>query len=831
MNKLFTKIASLTLGLALVASAGALIGKGVEAKSVSAGTTTDIYNMSDAIGNSYGKHENDDFIVTCGGGDTSIGVNGTAANKSKLNLASYPRYAVSPATTDEYAIAVVMKKSVSDVTTLSFAYTAGTNCNKGAIYAIYSSNDVTYSLLTITDGTAQGTQLTTTSGSASFIFSSCSGYFGIVIRATETIGNTSQFKYTNCTMSLTYESSTPVGTLTIDDLSSTVLTTGNSGSLGYTFVPEAGDSAEITSHTWTSSKPAVFSVTGDSFNAVAPGSFSLNLQAQDSNGQSYNINSKTYYVSNALSFEIGDDVALVSKTTETVSETYELTGIDKTGTKHFGTIAEFTGDPAGTYRLTVGSGELPQTYSFLNESNYLSWSSDNTLSSSTTLNENSSWYVIAYNDYVSILNAQDTTRDILLNIGSTRFACYQNNTSYPRSDLIKLPEPLNPRGSIAITSPSSSLMKKGDEGALSYSWTPNVEAPDAYIVSFVWDTTDSSVISVDNGLSTYEATGAGTAKLSYVATDSLGEEYTGSTSLITVKNCVSGDYVKVTSVDVGDTVAIVCEAENTELSGIVKISSNYVGDYAFYSISPDSVYDLTIEEGNQEGSFALATPDSKYLSWTSGNTLTTSDEINDNSSWNITFDDGNAVIKNLVKDSDKDKVLMYNQGNPRFACYTNGGQTAVQLYAPVTSYSEAVVEFATDFLSQMTCDGGETLPDSTTWLGFETTFNSAALTDTDRTDLQNAKAIDHEIPSTDVERVQAAMARYDLIVVKYNKGQGMTTEYPDFIERNPSALKVITDNGGSISNSTTSIVVVTIISLVSISSIAVLLVIKKRKHN
>ena len=93
---------------------------------------------------SYGKYENSDFIVTCGGGNSSVGINNNSSNWSKFNLSSYSKYAVSPITTSDYATAVVMKKSTADVVNMTFAYTAGTNANKGHIYAIYSSDNTTF---------------------------------------------------------------------------------------------------------------------------------------------------------------------------------------------------------------------------------------------------------------------------------------------------------------------------------------------------------------------------------------------------------------------------------------------------------------------------------------------------------------------------------------------------------------------------------------------------------------------------------------------------------------------------------------------------------------
>lgn len=836
MNKIFNRIASLILGLSLVTGVAFLSSK-VSYNEVKAGTATDTYTMADAISNNYNKYENDDFIVTLGGGGNTVGVNTNATNWTKLNLSNYSKYAVSPVTTTDYATAVVMKKSVADVTSVSFAYTTGTNCNKGSIYLIYSSDNTTYSLLTITSGTAQGSQLPGNSATSTFHFNACSGYFGIILKITGSLNSGSNWKYTNCTLSLTYETATPTGTLSIVPFAHKVIEKSSTGTLQYNFEPASGDTATIVSHTWTSSDASIFSVSGDSYSALNPGLFSLNLQATDSNGVEYSVDGETYYVSNALDFEVGDDIAIVSLAKGDIPA-YELTGINSDSSTHVGYATEISGNPKGTYRLTVGAGELDSTYSFINDNKYLYLSGDsNSLGSNATLSAKTSWYVVAFDDHKSIINANLPTREILMNYnsGEPRFATYkETNTTknYPRSNIVKLAEPTNPRGTISITSPDATTMKLGDTGALSYNWTPNAEAPSVTISSIEWSSTDSNVISVDNTNYSFEAVGEGTVKLSFVAYDSLGEEYLGSTGNIKIINCVSGDYEKVTSIAVGDTVAIVCEAVETELSGIEKISSNYVGVYAYYVTAPGSVYDLTVVAGATEGTFAFQDNQSKYLNWKSDNTLSLSDELDSNSSWTVSFDGGNALINNAA---DSERQIWWNVSNPRFACYT--GKTdgdsykSIQLYAPVLSYSVAVVNFATSFLEYECDENGQTRPDPIDWLAYKGDFEGSDLTNTDREDLRKAKAVEYENPTTDVEKVQAAMAKYDYIIVKYNKIQGLSDLFPDFINRDPAVGRVISVPTRIVDIDDSMLMMIVIIySVVSISSISALIIIKRKKH-
>ena len=142
----------------------------------------------------------------------------------------------------------------------------------------------------------------------------------------------------------------------------------------------------------------------------------------------------------------------------------------------------------------------------------------------------------------------------------------------------------------------------------------------------------------------------------------------------------AGSYEKATSIAVGDTVLLVCESKTMELSGISTTSTKY-GLGVAYTSSPVGKYPLTIVEGSSSGTYAFKNSDNQYLYWTSGNSLATNATLDANTSWSVTFDSGNAIIKN---GKDSTRQLKWNASSPRFACYTSG-QTAVQLYKSVES--------------------------------------------------------------------------------------------------------------------------------------------------
>ena len=188
------------------------------------------------------------------------------------------------------------------------------------------------------------------------------------------------------------------------------------------------------------------------------------------------------------------------------------------------------------------------------------------------------------------------------------------------------------------------------------------------------------------------------------------------------------------------------------------------------------------------------------------------------------------IFQNKAEDNGGYRRIEWSESSSKFACYKQN-ETLIQLFAPVISYSQAVVAFAESFLD-LECDAtGANMPDTYEWLAYKGDFESDALTATDREDLRKAVAFDYSSPSTDVEKVQAAMAKYDYVIVKYNKGRGLSEQFPDFINRNPSANKVIASPIIGINSDDSGLMLVVItFTAISFVSIGALLIIKRKRH-
>ncbi len=116
----------------------------------------------------------------------------------------------------------------------------------------------------------------------------------------------------------------------------------------------------------------------------------------------------------ASSISAGDKVIFVCETAST-----EMTSIGS-----YGEGTEYSDTPVGTYVFDVVAGSSSGTFAFKNGSDYISWSSGNSLGTSTTLDANSSWTVSFNSGNAIITNAYDNTRKIRWNAASPRFACY-----------------------------------------------------------------------------------------------------------------------------------------------------------------------------------------------------------------------------------------------------------------------------------------------------------------------------------------------------------------------------------------------------------------------
>ena len=149
---------------------------------------------------------------------------------------------------------------------------------------------------------------------------------------------------------------------------------------------------------------------------------------------------------------------------------------------------------------------------------------------------------------------------------------------------------------------------------------------------------------------------------------------------------------KANAIHIGDKMVLVYETGKKELTSFASGVSTIYGIGTDYTDAPTGAYAFEVVAGSETGTYAFVNG-GKYWTWTSGNSLKTTSTLNANSSWNVTFNAGNAVIANAY---DATRILQWNNGSPRFACYTSA-QKAVQLYKKSTGAAY------TDYTTTLNC--------------------------------------------------------------------------------------------------------------------------------
>ena len=537
--------------------------------------------------------------------------------------------------------------------------------------------------------------------------------------------------------------------------------------------------------------------------------------------EEYDVSTETLYVSNEYDFSVGDDVCLYSP-----SVSKEMTAINKSGSKHYGEGTDYVTNPNGTFLLSVENGSTAGTFAFNNGGNYLAWSSDNTLTTKTSVDANSSWYVVAFDDYMIISNAASTTREIWWNNGTPRFACYEGKTTstsgYNAVSLIKIEEaPV--RGTIQILNDFGTFARNGFNSELLYEFTP-ADGDSATITSHTWTSSNTDAVTINGDYCS--GVGPGKAKITLNATDSNGQEYIVSTADFTVIDVVSGTYVKKTSVNVGDTVVIVCGDAGTQMADI----ANKYGVFVYFDANPAAICEFVLEAGTTEGSYALKHED-KYLNWVSGTDISFVDEKSANSSWTIEFDeDDNATIACVALDGDGHRSIGWNNGSPRFAAYkSSSGISAIQLFGPAATPTEYdALTFATELIN-LTNDqcsvygtGSYNYEESraafaSLWstLGGEQYYGKLS-------QAQINLLVEADAHESSSDAIEVAMYRYDLITVKY----GLDGFIFERVSQFAGYVPVYESNV----DSSTSVAIIVVIAVASMTLLGTTLVIRKRKH-
>lgn len=222
------------------------------------------------------------FVITFGGNNKSVGTN--SSNRSNCNLSEYSKYAVSPVTTSSVASAFACTTSISDVSKIKYTFNGGSNQTSTNVYLLYSSDNSTFSQISLTSGT-QGAAI---SSGTEYVFSECDGYFALLFVATNTSGN---WRIDDVTITF-FESSGPTYTIVAQSNNTAYGTVSLSGNV-ITATPENGYRVSTTNpYTVSPANSATVSQNGNEFTVTpsANTTVTINFEAIPTHTATFSVN-------------------------------------------------------------------------------------------------------------------------------------------------------------------------------------------------------------------------------------------------------------------------------------------------------------------------------------------------------------------------------------------------------------------------------------------------------------------------------------------------------------------------------------------------------------
>lgn len=397
----------------------------------------------------------------------------------------------------------------------------------------------------------------------------------------------------------------------------------------------------------------------------------------------------TYSKTNSI--QAGDTVVLVCETAGT-----ELTSISSTTSTKYGIGTKFSGSPAGTFPFDVVAGSETGSFSFKNGSKYLRWNSGNSLDMvATSVAKNSSWFVTFDNDKnAKLTNANDSTRSILWNVGSPRFATYQNQTvgnSYYATQLYK--KETTGTGGDTPTKTLTSISVSGTPTKTTYSVGSSFD-PTGLAVTGTYD--DNSTETISNGIewsfSPATFTTEGTTSVSVTAKygDFTSEPFVvNNLSVISLKtysiisnasdledgmefvlvyNTASDYYI---SNNINTHVVLTHTTSSTSISGLIAGST----------LTSMEAMSFWLEASGND--WLIKNSDGKYLSFTgieNGNDVF--DKSDNASTFSASIKDNKYILFTVTSQTGKDRVWRMNTSSHDMRNYaSNSGVGDVYMFA------------------------------------------------------------------------------------------------------------------------------------------------------
>lgn len=366
----------------------------------------------------------------------------------------------------------------------------------------------------------------------------------------------------------------------------------------------------------------------------------------------------------------------------------EGTGNDQmVSVDYSGDRTSYSGDADMVWSVTKSGS----SYIIANDGKYLGYKGSSNKAYWLAPDEN--WttanYLLSISASGDVWNVKLGERYLSKNTGNAFFAFYANTSQY--EELLFVPATVSSKTTVTLSFSESAFNLTT---ATYDSFTGQVATPDYDVSPITYEMTGDAIGSVNSSTGAVTlngSTGTATVTASF-AGDATYRPATASYT-ITVSAVIYGPaYTKVTAApaDWSGEYLMVCESENKALSEISTTGTKYgigadvtISSNAIASTATVDAYKVTIAKASEGDAYTLSFAGS-YLNWGSGNSLSTAASESDNSRWTISASTtaGNWLITNVAQNT---RVIWYNTGSPRFACYenkteTSSGYAAVQLY-------------------------------------------------------------------------------------------------------------------------------------------------------